>query len=177
MAIPSAMRRTIHPTHSRSMILIITTTCLLCLVVRRTITSRWVLDPIPPARSTPINNGPKARMDSTDTNGLPPPSPPRQVMSAQGCTLLIIQTNTRGLPSHHHITLILLIRAIHDQSRHTTTTHKRVEKGTEAMVVLQAMFRPQDLASDEARLGTSTEPVEGAPENHPSVFRSALAVR
>jgi len=116
-------------------------------------------------------------MDNTDTNGPLPPSPPRPVMFARACTPPIIQTNTRGLPSRRHITSILLTRVTRDQSRHITTTPKRVGKGTEVMVVRRAMFRLRGPVRDGVRPGTSMELVEGALENHPSAFRSVLVVR
>ena len=116
-------------------------------------------------------------MDSMGTSGLLPLSPLQQAMSARGCTPPIIQISTRGLLSHHHITLILLTQVIRDQSHHIITTHKRVGKVTEAMVVRRVMFRLQGLANDEGRPEISMELVEGAPENHPSESRSALAVR
>ena len=138
--------------------------------------SKWVLDPTPLARSTQTSNGPKVRMGNMDRNGPLLLSPPRQAMFAPGCIPPIIQT-TRGLLSHHHTTLILLTQVIRDQSRHTTTIHKLVAKVTEVMVVRRAMFRLQDPASEEARLGINMELVEGVPESHLSVFRGALAVR
>ena len=98
-------------------------------------------------------------------------------MFVQECIPPITRTNTHGPLSHHHITLILLTRVIHDQSRHTITIRKPVGKDTEVMVVRPAMFRLQGLASEEARLGINTELVEGVPESHLSVFRGALAVR
>jgi hypothetical protein len=98
-------------------------------------------------------------------------------MSAQGCTPPIIQTTTHGPLSHHHITLILLTQVIRDQSRRITTIRKPVGKGTEVMVVRRAMFLLQGLASEEARLGTNMEPVEGVQENRLSEFRGALVVR
>jgi len=153
------------------------TTCHLCLAARRTIMSRWVLDPIPPARSTPTSNGLKVRTDSMDRNGPLPPSPLRQAMFAQGCTPPIILTTTHGPLSHHHIILILLTQVTRDQSRHTITIRKPVGKAREVMVALRAMFRLQGPASEGARLGTNTEPVEGVPENHLSAFRGALVVR
>lgn len=172
MATPSGMHRTIRPTHNR---FTIQTTIMTCL--RPIIMSRWGLDPTPPAHSTPTSNGPKSRMDSTDTNGLLPPLPLRPAMFARACTPPITQTSTRGLLSHHHITLILPTQAIRDQSRLTTTTRKQVQRVTEVMGVRQAMFRLQGLAKDEARLVISMEPVEGVLANHPSEFRNAPVVR
>jgi len=176
-AIPSDTLHTTYHTHNRSTTRTITMNYPQCLVAHLTTTFRWVLGHTPPALSTPTSNGPKARMDSTDTNGPLPPSPPRRVMFAQGCTPPIIRTNTRGLPSPHHTTSILLTRVTRDQSRHITTTHKRAGKGTEVMVVRRAMFRLQDLVRGGVRPGTSMELVEGALANHPSAFRSAPVVR
>ena len=176
-AIRLATLHTTRRTHSRSTTQTTITICPRCLAAHRTITSRWVLDRILPAHSTPISNGPKARMDSTGTNGLLPPSPLRRAMFARECILPIIRTNTRGHPSHHHITLILRTRVIRDQSRRTTITRKRVERGTGVMVVRQVTFHLQDLASGEVRLGTSMELVEGVPGSRPLAFRSALVVR
>ena len=116
-------------------------------------------------------------MDSTDKSGPLPLLLLRQAMFAQGCIPPIIQTTTRGLPSHHHTILILLTQVIRDQSLHITTIHKPVGKDTEVMAVQRAMFRLQGLASEEARLGTNMELVEGVPENHLSVFRGALVVK
>jgi len=177
MAIPSATLRTTYHTHNRSTTRTTTTNCPRCLVPRLTTTFRWVLGRIPPARSILTSNGPKARMDNTDTNGPLPPSPPRRAVFVQGCTLPIIQTSTRGLPSRRHITSTLPTRVTRDQSHHITTTHKGEGKGTEVMAVRRAMFRLRGLVRDGVRLGTSMELVEGAPENHPSAFRSALVVR
>ena len=177
MAIPLAMLRTTRHTHNQSTTRTAITTCPRCLVAHHTTTSRWVLARIPLARSTPTSSGPKARMDSTDTNGPLPPSPLRQATFALGCTPPIIQISTRGHPNRHHITLIPPTRVTRDQSRHTTTTRKRAGKDTEVMAVRQATFRLRGLASGEARHETSMEPVEGVPENHPSVSRSALVVR
>lgn len=167
-------RRTTRLTRSRSMTRTVITTYLRCLAPRRTITFRWVLGLIPPVHSTPTSNGPKSRMDSTDTNAPLPPLPLQQAMSAQGCTPLTIQISTRGHLSHHHTTLIPLTR---DQSRHITTTPRRVEKATEATGVQRAMFRLRDLASDGVRLETSTELAEEVLASHLLGFRSALVVR
>ena len=177
MAIPSVMRHTTRPIRNQSMTRTIITNYLPCLAVRRTITSRWVLVPIPQARSTLTSNGLKGRMDSMGTNGLLPLSLLRRAMSVQECTPQIIQTSIRGLLNHHHTTLILPTRVTRDQSHHTTTTRKRAGKGTEVMVVRRAMYLLQGLASEEARLETNMELVEGVPENHPLAFRNVLVVR
>jgi hypothetical protein len=73
--------------------------------------------------------------------------------------------------------LILPTQDIRDQSRHITTTHKLAEKVMAVMGAQQAMFHPQDLVSDEARLEINTEPVEGALESRPLEFRSVRVVK
>ena len=116
-------------------------------------------------------------MVSTDANGPPPSPPPRRAMFNQECTPPIIETNTRGLPSHHHITSILHTRVTHDQLHHTISTGKGVGKVAGAMVVLPAMFRLRGLLNNEVRLGTSMKLVESPLENHRSAFGSVLVVR
>ena len=116
-------------------------------------------------------------MDSTDTNGLPPPLLLQRAVFAQECTPPITQINTRGHLSHHHITLILLTQVTHDQSRHIIITHKPVARVTEVMGVRQVMFRLQGLVNAGVLPEISMERAEGVLANHPLEFRNALVVR